>query len=146
MISRWLKCPSNLTNPLTQTREAIEPTSLIRHSRQTTLCLVRNLQASISSQRYGSSASSTRWKARQANDAFAREARVAGLKSRAAFKLLQACRYQATALYGSPIANFNGLDQRQTSHLQEGRDDRRSSMLGTLEDARDRKQSDLLPT
>jgi 21S rRNA (uridine2791-2'-O)-methyltransferase len=36
-----------------------------------------------------SSSSSTRWKARQTNDAYAREARVAGLKSRAAFKLLE---------------------------------------------------------
>jgi len=39
--------------------------------------------------RCASSASSTRWKSRQANDHFAREARVQGLKSRAAFKLLQ---------------------------------------------------------
>ena len=39
--------------------------------------------------RHASTASSNRWKNRQANDAFAREARVAGLKSRAAFKLLQ---------------------------------------------------------
>jgi 21S rRNA (uridine2791-2'-O)-methyltransferase len=36
-----------------------------------------------------SSSSSTRWKSRQTNDHFAREARVAGLKSRAAFKLLE---------------------------------------------------------
>lgn len=35
------------------------------------------------------SSSSTRWKSRQGNDFFAREARVQGLKSRAAFKLLQ---------------------------------------------------------
>lgn len=40
--------------------------------------------------RYSSSSpSSTRWKARQAQDPFARDARVQGLKSRAAFKLLQ---------------------------------------------------------
>lgn len=39
--------------------------------------------------RSASSASSTRWKTRQATDHFAREARVHGLKSRAAFKLLQ---------------------------------------------------------
>ncbi|KAF1848405.1 FtsJ-domain-containing protein [Cucurbitaria berberidis CBS 394.84] len=36
-----------------------------------------------------SSSSSTRWKSRQGNDFFAREARVQGLKSRAAFKLLE---------------------------------------------------------
>lgn len=35
------------------------------------------------------SSSSTRWKTRQGNDHFAKEARVAGLKSRAAFKLLE---------------------------------------------------------
>lgn len=35
------------------------------------------------------SSSSTRWKSRQVNDHFAKEARVAGLKSRAAFKLLE---------------------------------------------------------
>jgi 21S rRNA (uridine2791-2'-O)-methyltransferase len=37
---------------------------------------------------YGSS-SSTRWKSRQTKDHFAREAKVAGLKSRAAYKLLE---------------------------------------------------------
>ncbi|KAF2743924.1 23S ribosomal RNA methyltransferase [Sporormia fimetaria CBS 119925] len=39
--------------------------------------------------RHGSSSSSTRWKTRQGSDYFAREARVQGLKSRAAFKLLE---------------------------------------------------------
>jgi hypothetical protein len=39
------------------------------------------------------SSSSTRWKNRQGNDFFAREARVQGLKSRAAFKLLEVVRY-----------------------------------------------------
>ncbi|KAA8571656.1 hypothetical protein EYC84_001647 [Monilinia fructicola] len=36
-----------------------------------------------------SSSSSTRWKTRQGRDSFAREAKVQGLKSRAAFKLLE---------------------------------------------------------
>lgn len=36
-----------------------------------------------------SSSSSTRWKSRQGKDAFARDAKVKGLKSRAAFKLLE---------------------------------------------------------
>jgi 21S rRNA (uridine2791-2'-O)-methyltransferase len=36
-----------------------------------------------------SSSSSTRWKSRQGRDSFAREAKVQGLKSRAAFKLLE---------------------------------------------------------
>lgn len=35
------------------------------------------------------SSSSTRWKSRQGRDAFTREAKVQGLKSRAAFKLLE---------------------------------------------------------
>jgi hypothetical protein len=39
--------------------------------------------------RHSSSASSTRWKSRQGRDSFAREAKVQGLKSRAAFKLLE---------------------------------------------------------
>jgi len=39
--------------------------------------------------RYASSSSSARWKTRQSGDSFAREAKVQGLKSRAAFKLLQ---------------------------------------------------------
>ena len=38
------------------------------------------------------SSSSTRWKSRQGSDYFAREARVQGLKSRAAFKLLEVPR------------------------------------------------------
>jgi 21S rRNA (uridine2791-2'-O)-methyltransferase len=48
-------------------------------------CL-RNIWPSI---RNSSSSSSTRWKSRQGKDVFSREARVQGLKSRAAFKLLE---------------------------------------------------------
>lgn len=39
--------------------------------------------------RHASTSSSTRWKTRQSNDSYAKEAKVAGLKSRAAFKLLE---------------------------------------------------------
>ncbi|KAF2195331.1 FtsJ-domain-containing protein [Zopfia rhizophila CBS 207.26] len=39
--------------------------------------------------RHASSSSSTRWKSRQGRDFFAKEAKVQGLKSRAAFKLLE---------------------------------------------------------
>ena len=39
--------------------------------------------------RQASSSSATRWKSRQSSDKFAKEAKVAGLKSRAAFKLLE---------------------------------------------------------
>jgi 21S rRNA (uridine2791-2'-O)-methyltransferase len=52
-----------------------------------------------SSVRFASS-SSTRWKSRQGKDFFAREARVQGLKSRAAFKLLEV--WNCTMLYGLP--------------------------------------------
>jgi hypothetical protein len=41
--------------------------------------------------RTATSSSSTRWKSRQGRDSFAREAKVQGLKSRAAFKLLEVC-------------------------------------------------------
>ena len=39
--------------------------------------------------RHSSASSSARWRARQSRDVFAKEARVRGLKSRAAFKLLE---------------------------------------------------------
>jgi hypothetical protein len=53
---------------------------------------VNKLQRSVNCNGLGSrwrSSSSTRWKSRQGKDFFAREARVQGLKSRAAFKLLE---------------------------------------------------------
>ncbi|GIZ48933.1 hypothetical protein CKM354_001197600 [Cercospora kikuchii] len=46
-------------------------------------------QTQLGHARLASSSSSTRWKSRQGRDAYAREAKVAGLKSRAAFKLLE---------------------------------------------------------
>ncbi len=56
--------------------------------------------------RQSSSASSTRWKTRQANDHFAREARVSGLKSRAAFKLLQIDERYKILKRGSTIVDL----------------------------------------
>ncbi|CAI6335278.1 unnamed protein product [Periconia digitata] len=53
-----------------------------------TSCSARR-QTTPNAIRHASSSSSTRWKSRQGNDFFAREARVQGLKSRAAFKLLE---------------------------------------------------------
>ncbi|CBY02015.1 hypothetical protein LEMA_P008020.1 [Plenodomus lingam JN3] len=50
-------------------------------------CPPRSRSPAVSAQR--ASSSSTRWKSRQGKDFFAREARVQGLKSRAAFKLLE---------------------------------------------------------
>ncbi|KAF2134534.1 FtsJ-domain-containing protein [Dothidotthia symphoricarpi CBS 119687] len=52
-----------------------------------TCCCARSRTNTISVR--PSSSSSTRWKSRQGNDFFAKEARVQGLKSRAAFKLLE---------------------------------------------------------
>ncbi|KAF7911810.1 hypothetical protein EAE99_010992 [Botrytis elliptica] len=46
-----------------------------------------------------SSSSSTRWKSRQGKDAWAREAKVKGLRSRAAFKLLEVA-YERTQPHG----------------------------------------------
>ncbi|KAF2659511.1 FtsJ-domain-containing protein [Lophiostoma macrostomum CBS 122681] len=46
-------------------------------------------RGSLAFVRHAGSSSSTRWKSRQGNDFFAREAKVQGLKSRAAFKLLE---------------------------------------------------------
>lgn len=43
----------------------------------------------IPQSRNASSSSSTRWKSRQSKDRFSKEAKVQGLKSRAAFKLLE---------------------------------------------------------
>lgn len=48
------------------------------------------LQSSLA--RHSSSSSSRRWQTRHGKDKFAREARVQGLKSRAAFKLLEVGR------------------------------------------------------
>ena len=47
------------------------------------------LRLQLSLTRHSSSSSSRRWQARHGRDKFAREARVQGLKSRAAFKLLE---------------------------------------------------------
>lgn len=55
------------------------------------------------------SSSSTRWKSRQGRDSFAREAKVQGLKSRAAFKLLEVCWLQSMA-WGA--ANMKQIDAK----------------------------------
>lgn len=49
----------------------------------------------LSGHRLSSSSSSTRWKSRQGRDSFSREAKVQGLKSRAAFKLLEVGGHKA---------------------------------------------------
>ncbi|KAF1832314.1 23S ribosomal RNA methyltransferase [Decorospora gaudefroyi] len=65
------------------------------HNPAATLCITSRCATRISRSRANSSplrhssSSSTRWKSRQGKDFFAKEARVQGLKSRAAFKLLE---------------------------------------------------------
>ncbi|KAE9378048.1 23S ribosomal RNA methyltransferase [Stipitochalara longipes BDJ] len=56
--------------------------------RSPALCQLSN-QLQALHQHLRKSSSSTRWKSRQGRDSFAREAKVQGLKSRAAFKLLE---------------------------------------------------------
>ena len=53
----------------------------------------------FSVRQYASSASSQRWQTRQAKDRFAINARVQGLKSRAAFKLLEVSKLQPAILF-----------------------------------------------
>jgi len=54
-----------------------------------TTCTVAPCSLPTHQIRHSASSSSTRWRARQFRDRFAREAKVQGLKSRAAFKLLE---------------------------------------------------------
>ncbi|KAF2106278.1 FtsJ-like methyltransferase-domain-containing protein [Lophiotrema nucula] len=56
------------------------------------------------------SSSSTRWKSRQGKDFFAKEARVQGLKSRAAFKLLEVLCWQN--LMREEIANREKMNEK----------------------------------
>ncbi|KAL5604295.1 hypothetical protein BROUX41_002268 [Berkeleyomyces rouxiae] len=53
------------------------------------LCISRPIGLGAASLRYASSAASSRWKTRQVADPYAREAKAQGLRSRAAFKLLE---------------------------------------------------------
>lgn len=56
-------------------------------------------QIGSSVRQYVSSASSQRWQTRQAKDRFAINARVQGLKSRAAFKLLEVSKLKPAILF-----------------------------------------------
>ena len=49
------------------------------------------------------SSSSSRWKRRQGSDQFARDAKVQGLKSRAAFKLLEVCPPYLNPAHSEPL-------------------------------------------
>lgn len=67
----------------------------VSHWPVSALCTANKCSSCLSSSpsrvpvRCASSSSSTRWKSRQGKDFFAKEAKVQGLKSRAAFKLLE---------------------------------------------------------
>ena len=80
MLSRQASGPCRgHINKLMLLRQCIRSECHISHALSRTLPLL-NLRES---------SSSTRWKSRQGRDSFAREAKVQGLKSRAAFKLLE---------------------------------------------------------
>lgn len=64
--------------------------------------------------RWGSS-SSTRWKSRQGKDIFAREARVQGLKSRAAFKLLEVRILSFALVFLKLIGEFRLMPNTRSS-------------------------------
>ncbi|KAM7221293.1 hypothetical protein V8F06_003261, partial [Rhypophila decipiens] len=71
--------PSSLTATSPSSTAYLRPQLIAPKTEFTTTIITRN----------ASSSSNSRWKQRQGNDYFAREARVQGLKSRAAFKLLE---------------------------------------------------------
>lgn len=73
---------------LTRTAAALCAAVCKRLRREVGACSAWKGALSTQHERLASS-SSTRWKTRQGNDAYARDAKVAGLKSRAAFKLLE---------------------------------------------------------
>ncbi|KAF2835135.1 23S ribosomal RNA methyltransferase [Patellaria atrata CBS 101060] len=78
-------------------QQLIDSILLKRHVRPSCLAVIRSQCRlcpresffTITELRAASSSSSTRWKSRQGRDHFAKEAKVQGLKSRAAFKLLE---------------------------------------------------------
>ncbi|GAB7352281.1 hypothetical protein MBLNU459_g2741t1 [Dothideomycetes sp. NU459] len=87
LLRRW-----RFSALLSTTAAAAAPTSTSIHTDARSSLLQPQLQPAVlalSPRRRHASSSSTRWKSRQGKDHFAREARVAGLKSRAAYKLLE---------------------------------------------------------
>ena len=58
------------------------------------------------------SSSSTRWKSRQGKDSYAREAKVQGLKSRAAFKLLEVRIGQLSCYFGAVVDSSSQMDAK----------------------------------
>ena len=60
--------------------------------------------------RYASSSSSTRWQSRQGKDRFVKEAKVQGLKSRAAFKLLAINARHKIFKKGQTVVDLVGHD------------------------------------
>lgn len=73
-------------------------------------------------------ASSQRWQRRQQNDKYAREARLQGFKSRAAFKLLEVRKSICTFIHLRKRFLTSNLDEPASWHLQARPDSRRSCM------------------
>lgn len=95
MQAQWVRPPVRFAGPvnsislsqLNQTHNRLSPLSLLpRHTSSPT---PRTPAPIPSTPIRPSSSASSRWKLRQGSDPFARSARVQGLKSRAAFKLLE---------------------------------------------------------
>ncbi|KAH7354045.1 hypothetical protein B0T11DRAFT_123222 [Plectosphaerella cucumerina] len=74
------------------------------------------------------SSSNSRWKARQGNDLYAREARVQGLKSRAAFKLLEVCLFQCASSVCRRLTGWVLVAGRKVQRIQKGTGRCRSGM------------------
>ena len=70
--------------------------SVVDKTTLATDCHIRAILPRASRRR--SSSSTKRWQSRQGKDKFAKEARVQGLKSRAAFKLLEVTSIQSTSM------------------------------------------------
>lgn len=88
-------------------------------------CLRAGRLRSCETVRAASSGSSNRWKARQAGDSYAREAKVAGLKSRAAFKLLQISEKHRIFKKGATVVD---LVSPCVSHTKSSKYERRAPL------------------
>lgn len=85
-------CSRQLQRNISRQHAILAPIIKLRPVQSVSPCALKPNTLSSTTAHLGirsASSSSTRWKTRQTNDHFAKEARVAGLKSRAAYKLLE---------------------------------------------------------